>query len=192
MLDDIRDLWEVGLQLEGYFLAAAYAAPLHHVNAGILVYNLRMMREQHFTGLTLLAAQYAVSRSADGQCVRDQGILNLMNEEAFLKDVGIHGTLLRFLPFRWSLFPAVDWHPSWGMPDLWPVDMVLKRRYPGIISRNHVEHYCPDVADLLSAFAFVPLTGSRQARIREYATLGAQPETRYCSPHRIGSPCCTW
>ena len=191
ILDDIRGLWEIGSNMGEHFLAAAYAAPLQHVNAGTVVYNLKWMRDHNFTDLTLLAARHGLMRSADGQCLRDQGILNVLNEDEFLAGVGYSDkAILRFLPCRWSLFPSLDWHPAWEKPELWPDAMVLRRRYPGIVSSNQVEHYCPDVVDLLSAFAFVPLTGSRQARVREYAALGAEPPARYCFSQRLGDPCC--
>ena len=122
-------------------------------------------------------------------CV-NQGILNILNDEAFLAKIGFQQPVLGFLPCRWSLFPSLDWHPAWEKLELWPPAMIARHRYPGIVSRDQVEHYCPDVADLLSSFAFVPLTGSRQARVREYAALGAEPRARYCSSQRLGEPCC--
>lgn len=191
ILDDIYGLWEIGWQLREHFLAAAYAAPLHHINAGTVVYNLKRMRDSNFTDLTLLAAEHGLRTSADGECLRDQGILNILNDEAFLANNGFREPVLGFLPCRWSLFPSLDWHPAWEKLELWPAAMIARHRYPGIVSRSQVEHYCPDAADLLSSFAFVPLTGSRQARVREYAALGAEPRARYCSSQRLGEPCCT-
>lgn len=195
VLEDIVELWKLRPELEQHFLAVSYAWALgQHLNAGLVLYNLRRMRQGNFTELTLRAAVWEVERG-DGICPRDQNILNMLHDEDFLGSLRSLGSLedgkiMRILPCRWSLFPAVDWHPAWSKPDLWHPELFQRIRYPGLVSSTQVELYCPDPVDLLMAFAFLPISGSRQGRVRLYAEQEGGGHLRHCHPSRIGQPCC--
>ncbi|CAE7258494.1 unnamed protein product, partial [Symbiodinium sp. KB8] len=78
-------------------------------------------------------------------------------------------------------------------PEKWLDELRDKRRYPGIISIHHVEVFCPDDMDLLSAWAFLPLKStedeSKQTRMRLYAHYHGTKQERYCSNERT-QRCC--
>ena len=143
VLEDIVELWKLRPQLEQHFLAVSYAGALgQHLNAGLVLYNLRRMRQGNFTELTLRATVWEVERG-DGICPRDQNILNLLHDEDFLgslRSLGSFedGKIMRILPCRWSFFPAVDWHPAWSKPDLWHPELFQRMRYPGLVSSTQV------------------------------------------------------
>ena len=138
------ELWNLRPELEQHFLAVSYAWALgQHLNAGLVLYNLRRMRQGNFTELTLRAAVWEVERG-DGICPRDQNILNMLHDEDFLGSLRSLGSLedgkiMRILPCRWSLFPAVDWHPAWSKPDLWHPELFQRMRYPGLVSPTQVQ-----------------------------------------------------
>ena len=144
VLEDIVELWKLRPELEQHFLAVSYAWALgQHLNAGLVLYNLRRMRQGNFTELTLRAAVWEVERG-DGICPRDQNILNMLHDEDFLGSLRSLGSLedgkiMRILPCRWSLFPAVDWHPAWSKPDLWHPELFQRMRYPGLVSSTQVQ-----------------------------------------------------
>ncbi|OLQ00194.1 hypothetical protein AK812_SmicGene17194 [Symbiodinium microadriaticum] len=97
------------------------------------------------------------------------------------------------LPCRWSVFPTTEWLSYWNSPEKWLDELRDKRRYPGIISIHHVEVFCPDDMDLLSAWAFLPLKStedeSKQTRMRLYAHYHGTKQERYCSNERT-QRCC--
>eukprot|EP00438_Fugacium_kawagutii_P006693 Skav219105 [mRNA] locus=scaffold1574:221301:235951:- [translate_table: standard] len=209
VMDDISQLWGLRHQLQQQFLGVSYAAALgQHLNAGLVLYNLRRMRQGNFTELTLRAAMWSKTGQGDGTCPRDQNILNVLNDEEFLDALSVEkAKVMRILPCRWSLFPAVDWHPAWSKPELWHTELFHRLRYPGLVceilwpgttlgighvswvSDCQVELYCPDSVDLLMAFAFLPIS-SHQSRVRIYAEQEGGEHLRHCHPLRIGQPCC--
>lgn len=202
VLDDIRQLWDIGDHMEEHhFLAAPHAVSLHHVNGGLVIYNVRRMRERNFSGVALRAAEdgiraAAVDESWDRACLRDQSIINIIH--SFREEFGYAGpSPVMILPCRWSLFPATEWQPHWLQPRSWLPEIVQRRRYPGIVSATRVEVYCPDEPDMLSAWAYVPMTElssdgeTRQSRLRIWAHHEGRKTTRYCSPDRaVGGKCC--
>ena len=93
---------------------------------------------------THLAGGCLGSGEGDGICPRDQNILNMLHDEDFLGSLRSLGSLedgkiMRILPCRWSLFPAVDWHPAWSKPDLWHPELFQRMRYPGLVSSTQVQ-----------------------------------------------------
>merc|ERR1719203_2638823 len=94
-------------------------------------------------------------------CPRDQSIINVLH--SFREKYGYEGpSPVMLLPCRWSLFPAAEWQPHWNTPEEWLPELRARRRFPGIVSLNRVEIYCPDVADMLSAWG--PRTPARRRR----------------------------
>lgn len=205
VLDDLKGLWDLGDQLQEHqVMAAAHAVSLHHVNGGLVLYDTRRMRERNFSSSALRAARDGLKRDAasaqakggwDGACLRDQSIINILH--SLREEYGYSGpSPVMILPCRWSLFPATEWQPHWNSPEEWLPEVVERRRYPGVVSMDRVEVYCPDEADMLSAWAWIPMTEhsdgkSRQSRIRLYAYHEGRKRTRYCSPARsLGDKCC--
>mmetsp|Transcript_99125 Transcript_99125/g.314684 ORF Transcript_99125/g.314684 Transcript_99125/m.314684 type:complete len:794 (+) Transcript_99125:465-2846(+) len=193
VLDDIRELWDVGDRLrEHHLMAAAHAVSLHHVNGGVVLYDVRRMRDRNFTLDTLRAARHGARRDPDGACPRDQSIINLLHGHR--AELGLPGpSPVMLLPCRWSVFPAPEWQPHWNSPEMWLPEVRDRKRFPGILSTDRVEVFCPDEVDLLSAWAFLPISEerqSRQARIRAFAHHEGRRPGRYCTERGVGDRCC--
>lgn len=136
-------------------------------------------------GETLRAAGDGL-RSGETACLRDQSIINILHFKR--AEYGYEGpSPVMPLPCRWSAFPTTEWQPHWNSPDGWLPEVVERRRYPGIIALDHVEVYCPDEVDMLSAWAFIPVSEHHQQRLSLYATYEGRKNTRHCS---LNSSCC--
>ncbi|CAE7225137.1 unnamed protein product, partial [Symbiodinium microadriaticum] len=193
LLDDIASLWrEFDNMQEHHVLAAPHAVQLHHVNAGVVLYYVARMRQRNFAEETLRAVNDMQRRAPDPTCLRDQSIINVLHSHR--EDFGYAGpSPVMILPCRWSVFPTTEWLSYWNSPEKWLDELRDKRRYPGIISIHHVEVFCPDDMDLLSAWAFLPLKStedeSKQTRMRLYAHYHGTKQERYCSNERT-QRCC--
>eukprot|EP00927_Polykrikos_kofoidii_P014212 TRINITY_DN16213_c0_g1_i1.p1 TRINITY_DN16213_c0_g1~~TRINITY_DN16213_c0_g1_i1.p1 ORF type:complete len:775 (-),score=97.02 TRINITY_DN16213_c0_g1_i1:118-2442(-) len=190
VLDDIRQLWDIGDEIQEHqVLAAAHAVSLNHINAGVVVYHVARMRLRGFAALTLRAAEDGLraGQGRDGSCLRDQQIINVLHSHREQFDYEGPSPVM-LLPCRWSVFPVTEWQLSWNSPEMWLPEVVARRRYPGFLSTTHVEVYCPDVIDLLATWAFMPLSGSRQERLRTYAYHLGKKSKCYCAYH--GTFCC--
>jgi len=95
------------------------------------------------------------------------------------------------LPCRWSVFTTTEWAPYWNSPEMWLPELRSHRRYPGLVSHKEIEVYCPSEIDMLSNWAFLPISDKRQERIRLYAHHEGNRNKRYCSDLRLGEKCCT-
>eukprot|EP00928_Gymnodinium_smaydae_P020791 TRINITY_DN18040_c0_g1_i1.p1 TRINITY_DN18040_c0_g1~~TRINITY_DN18040_c0_g1_i1.p1 ORF type:complete len:786 (+),score=141.97 TRINITY_DN18040_c0_g1_i1:247-2604(+) len=186
VLEDIRGLWDFAEELkEHQVLAAGHAVALHHLNGGLVLYNVKRMRNLNFTAATLRAARDGLRRHGDGICLRDQSIINVLHQ--FREEYGYPGpSPVAALPCRWSVFPTTEWQPHWNTPEMWLPELRKRRRYPGLVSKGHLEIYCPDELDMLSSWAFIPVSEKRQERIRLYAYHEGGKKTRYCSDARPG------
>eukprot|EP00929_Paragymnodinium_shiwhaense_P097890 TRINITY_DN59472_c0_g1_i1.p1 TRINITY_DN59472_c0_g1~~TRINITY_DN59472_c0_g1_i1.p1 ORF type:complete len:773 (-),score=95.50 TRINITY_DN59472_c0_g1_i1:200-2518(-) len=190
VLDDIRGLWDVGDTLDDHHLmAAADAVALHHMNGGLVVYNIQRMRERNFTPLALKVARMGLKVHGDGNCLRDQSIINILHTHR--KEYGFSGpSPVMALPCKWSLFPTTDWAPHWNSPEKWLPELRERHRYPGFVSKSHFELYCPDEVDMLSSWAFIPVSEGRQSRIRTYAHHRGMQKQVLCSQARKSGRCC--
>mmetsp|Transcript_63719 Transcript_63719/g.206934 ORF Transcript_63719/g.206934 Transcript_63719/m.206934 type:complete len:817 (-) Transcript_63719:919-3369(-) len=201
VLDDVRELWDIGDAFEEqHLLAAAHAVSLHHVNGGLVLYDVRRMRERNFSDTVLRAVEDGLRADSakpnfDAICLRDQSVINILH--SFREAFGYTGASpVMLLPCRWSVFPVAEWQPHWNVPHAWLPEIKERRRYPGIISWDRVELYCPDDVDMLSSWAFVPMSefsdeGTRQSRLRLWAFHEGRKTTRYCSEGRtVGGRCC--
>mmetsp|Transcript_8021 Transcript_8021/g.17892 ORF Transcript_8021/g.17892 Transcript_8021/m.17892 type:complete len:786 (+) Transcript_8021:218-2575(+) len=191
VLEDILDFWKIGDELEEHqMLAAANAVSLYHINGGVVLYEVWKMRQRNFSSDVLQAAWAGLKRIGEGSCLRDQSIINILNGQ---RDVyGFEGpSPVRELPCRWSLFPTTEWVPFWNELGPWLPEIRERRRYPGIISDRHVEYYCPDEMDMLSNFAFLPISEPRAPRVSMWAQSEGLKKERYCSDTRPSPQCCT-
>ncbi|CAJ1370457.1 unnamed protein product [Effrenium voratum] len=183
ILEDLWHLWVLQEESSSTsLLQASLAGALHHVNAGVVLYHTARMREANFTDLSLQAAHAAFEQgkqhAASLECPRDQAILNQLHED---------GTaVIGFLPCRWSLFPVVDWHPAFlsrtETRALWRPELFERLRYPGLLAAEHVEFHCPEAAELLAAFAFLPGSEKGPGKVQQLAALAeaaARPEVRH-------------
>lgn len=187
VLDDIRELWDEGDKLQDHqLMAVAHAVSLHHMNGGLVLYDTKRMRQRNFTNTVLRAARDGWGTSTDQACLRDQSIINILHSSR--EKFGYEGpSPAMALPCKWSFFPTTEWQPHWNSPEMWLPEIQKLRRYPGIVSSQHIEVFCPDKIDMLSAWAFIPVSSDRQARIRIYSHHEAAKHARYCSESRLGS-----
>merc|ERR1712008_662075 len=122
----------------------------------------------------------------------DQSIINILHSRR--KDFGYPGpSPVMILPCRWSVFPAPEWQPHWNSPEMWLPEVRDRKRYPGVVSTGRVEVFCPDELDLLSAWAFLPVSDeeeSKQARVRTFAYHEGSKTDRYCTPRTGSRRCC--
>ncbi|CAJ1409139.1 unnamed protein product [Effrenium voratum] len=197
ILEDLWHLWVLQEESSSTsLLQASLAGALHHVNAGVVLYHTARMREANFTDLSLQAAHAAFEQgkqhAASLECPRDQAILNQLHED---------GTaVIGFLPCRWSLFPVVDWHPAFlsrtETRALWRPELFERLRYPGLLAAEHVEFHCPEAAELLAAFAFLPGSEKGPGKAQQLAALAeaaARPGARHgCACGERGRAWCTW
>jgi len=117
--------------------------------------------------------------------LRDQSIINILHRHR--EEYGYTGpSPVMELPCRWAVFPTTEWQPHWNSPEMWLPEVRKKRRYPGIVSRGRLEIYCPADVDMLSSWAYIPISDKRQERIRLYAHHEGLKKTRYCSDTRPG------
>mmetsp|Transcript_26574 Transcript_26574/g.48082 ORF Transcript_26574/g.48082 Transcript_26574/m.48082 type:complete len:813 (+) Transcript_26574:118-2556(+) len=194
-LEDVKQLWDLGDDMkEHHMLAASHAVALSHINAGVALYNVARMRQQNFEETALQAVRDGLKRSSDRDCFRDQSIINVLH--SFRQEFSYEGpSPVMILPCRWSVFPASEWQQGWNSPEFWLESVRQRKRYPGIISLNRVELFCPDQMDLLSSWAFIPMSTSedqsRQARLRTYSHYEGKKEKRYCSQQRQKKKCCS-
>ncbi|CAJ1447434.1 unnamed protein product, partial [Effrenium voratum] len=194
VLEDISNLWQLFQTMEEHhLLAAPHAVALSHVNAGVVLYHVARMRRHGFAQETLRAVADMQRKNHDASCLRDQSIINILH--SFREEFGYpEPSPVMILPCRWSVFPTTEWLSYWNSPEMWLPQLREKRRYPGIVSVNRVEVFCPDEMDLLSSWAFLPLSAveeTKQARLRVYALYEGHKTERYCSPERrAGERCC--
>merc|ERR1712129_77857 len=76
---------------------------------------------------------------------------------------------------------------------MWLPEVRDRKRYPGVVSTGRVEVFCPDELDLLSAWAFLPVSDeeeSKQARVRTFAYHEGSKTDRYCTPRTGSRRCC--
>eukprot|EP00434_Breviolum_minutum_P018730 symbB.v1.2.016530.t1/scaffold1257.1/size128495/9 len=107
------------------------------------------MRQGNYTEDTLRAAKIGLEKGYEHFCVWDQDIINAMREDLW----GHRG--VRILPCRWSIFPLMNWQFFWNTPEFWLSELVQMRRYPGLLSADHLEHFCPQPIQMLhTVFAF--------------------------------------
>lgn len=187
VLDDIRNLWE---QFEQFQEEHMFAAPaLNHINHGLMLFNVKRMRERNFSVTTLRAAWYGLHQS--GYCQNmsvEKTILNLLHvDRDALGYVGPSPMMI--LPCHWMFIPTTDWQTSWNSPKRWLFDIRVSRRFPGLVSSDHVEAYCPDEVDLLFTKALQKLT--EEASLRQAAVNVAQTPHHCTQPGPLFQhPCC--
>jgi len=159
--------------------------------AHLSLYHVQRMRLRHFDQLTLQAVRDMQGRNPDTTCLRDQSIINILH--SFRTEFGYSGlSPVMILPCKWSVFPTTEWLSYWNSPERWLPELRERRRYPGLVSVTHVELFCPDEMDILSAWAFLPMTEDleRHERLRAYSLYEGRKKERYCSPQRATSRCC--
>jgi len=180
VLEDVRGLWDLFDDFqEEHLLAASHVMSLHHVNAGTVLYNVRRMRARNFTAIALRAARDGLRRSGD--CIHDQSILNTIHlHRAEHNYPGPSPVMM--LPCRWMFVPSTEWQLHWNSPEMWLPEIVARRRYPGLTSASNFEVYCPDVVDLLSAWAFNIVRENRRSRLRHLALEEGTAVVRHCTP----------
>eukprot|EP00927_Polykrikos_kofoidii_P043767 TRINITY_DN37861_c0_g1_i1.p1 TRINITY_DN37861_c0_g1~~TRINITY_DN37861_c0_g1_i1.p1 ORF type:complete len:889 (-),score=98.77 TRINITY_DN37861_c0_g1_i1:41-2635(-) len=187
VFDDVADLWARFNDFEEHhMLAAAHVKALHHVNGGVVLYDLSRMRTRNFTEAVLRAA-----RDGAPDCIHDQSVLNKLHLRR--DDFGYTGpSPLMVLPCRWHMVPSTEWQLHWATIDMWLPEVVQRQRFPGIVAADWVEVYCPDAIDLMSPWTFLTVTADRQSRIRQMAFVNAGYKQRHCVDAGLGRPeeCC--
>ncbi|CAK9101540.1 unnamed protein product [Durusdinium trenchii] len=191
VLEDLRNLWQEFENMEDHhLLAASHAVALSHINAGVVLYHVERMRSRRFHELTLQAVHDQQRARYDPTCLRDQSIINTLH--SFREEFGYQGpSPVMILPCAWSVFPTTEWLSYWNSPERWLPQLRERRRYPGMVSVTRLEVFCPDEMDVLSAWAFLPMSDvNRQERLRAYALYEGHKKERYCSADRSGRRCC--
>eukprot|EP00933_Yihiella_yeosuensis_P004390 TRINITY_DN10875_c0_g2_i1.p1 TRINITY_DN10875_c0_g2~~TRINITY_DN10875_c0_g2_i1.p1 ORF type:complete len:682 (+),score=74.19 TRINITY_DN10875_c0_g2_i1:276-2321(+) len=181
VLDDVKTLWdEFDNFKEHHFFAARHVAALHHVNGGLVLYNLDRMRSSDWTSKALKAAEDGLERSGD--CIHDQSILTTLHLHRPKEEL----SPMYKLPCKWMLVPALDWHMNWNTPEQSLQEIQASHRYPGIVSKNQFEVYCPDALDLLSGWSFLLLSGEdAKLRLRHVAIVRTETRLTECTNEAI-------
>eukprot|EP00933_Yihiella_yeosuensis_P066466 TRINITY_DN7073_c3_g1_i1.p1 TRINITY_DN7073_c3_g1~~TRINITY_DN7073_c3_g1_i1.p1 ORF type:complete len:400 (-),score=41.78 TRINITY_DN7073_c3_g1_i1:46-1245(-) len=151
------------------------------------------MRLQNWTGHTLEATRdHWRADKTEPACLRDQSLINNLHFRR--EEFGYPGpSPVMVLPCHWSVFPTTEWQPNWNSPETWLKEVQDRRIYPGLVSVDQVEVFCPDEGDMLSAWAFIPISidsESRQTRLRQFAHYEGRKRHRYCSRQYVPSTCC--
>lgn len=167
LFDDIAGLWDFGDAFgKDDILAAAPHFPSMRkpslLNGGVVLYNLQQMRERNFTEDSILAARVALAEYGPHACEWDQDIINLLQQHVYATRNG--APQIRQLPCRWSLLPSMEWKVGWNSQGLMPRSMWEHKRYPGILTAEEVEIYCPSSVEMLH-FLHAHLEGPTHDRI---------------------------
>merc|ERR1712192_274558 len=135
-----------------------------------------------FSEMTLRVAHDLMATSGD--CIHDQSILNALHLHRAERGYSGLSPMMN-LPCSWMLIPSAVWQLHWNSPEKWLPEISARHRYPGFVSVEHFEVYCPDVVDLLSPWAFHVATQDASRRLRESALKEASRTKRYCTNESV-------
>ncbi|CAE8684673.1 unnamed protein product [Polarella glacialis] len=193
--DDVADLWDFG---DSFNSTDVLAAGWHfskipkpsEMNGGVVLYNLKQMRAHNFTSDSLYAARIAVSTYGPEACEWDQDIINVLRQHVYPTKAN-QPRVVR-LPCRWSLIPSMEWKLGWNSPGLSQPEVWEHKRYPGILSAEWVEVYCPSSVELLQmAYASLqPVVRQRLLASIEIEGTPLEPEYAAELTARFSGPGC--
>eukprot|EP00931_Biecheleriopsis_adriatica_P059402 TRINITY_DN35548_c0_g1_i1.p1 TRINITY_DN35548_c0_g1~~TRINITY_DN35548_c0_g1_i1.p1 ORF type:complete len:840 (-),score=167.27 TRINITY_DN35548_c0_g1_i1:29-2548(-) len=196
LFDDVAGLWDFG---EEFGANDVLAAGWHYskirkpseMNGGVVLYDLQRMRAWNWTEDTLAAAELALARHGPEACEWDQDIINVLRDYVYRGDAS--RPQVAKLPCRWSLIPSMEWKVGWNSPGRVQPAMWEQKRYPGILSADRVEVYCPSSVELLQmAYASItPEVQRLQLASIELEGTDLRPEYPQGTRARFSGPGCT-